>query len=120
MAGTGRRAASTSMAKIPFPETAEHWVKRAERVRIQAEQANDPLSDQRLLVALCALPHGWAGCFGTKFHRKMKHMARPPGIEKLNRENEIMVFSNPQKIDQAWTGLAHEKIATGPHTSATF
>jgi hypothetical protein len=46
--------------------------------------------------------------------------ARSPGIEKLNRENEIMVFSNPQKIDQAWTGLAHEKIATGPHTSATF
>ena len=37
------------MAKIPFPDSAEHWVKRAERVRIQAEQADDPLSQEMLL-----------------------------------------------------------------------
>jgi hypothetical protein len=37
------------MAKIPLPDTAEHWIKRAERVRIQAEQADDPLSQEMLL-----------------------------------------------------------------------
>jgi hypothetical protein len=37
------------MAKIPFLDTADHWVKRAERVRIQAEQADDPMSQEMLL-----------------------------------------------------------------------
>ena len=42
-------AASSTMANIPFPDSAEHWIKRAERVRIQAEQADDPLSREMLL-----------------------------------------------------------------------
>ena len=37
------------MSSIPFVDAPEHWIKRAERVRIMATQADDPVSRDMLL-----------------------------------------------------------------------
>jgi hypothetical protein len=38
-----------TMALVPFVDAPEHWLKRAERVRIMATQADDPVSRTMLL-----------------------------------------------------------------------
>jgi hypothetical protein len=38
-----------AMALVPFVDTPEHWLKRAERVRLMAAQADDPVSRSMLL-----------------------------------------------------------------------
>ena len=37
------------MAVVPFTDAPEHWLKRAERVRLMASQADDPESRRMLL-----------------------------------------------------------------------